>query len=1309
MWSILPASNTVVGLVVSAYLGIKLKTYFKERCQNAPLVEHSKVLRLRTIGGFLSAFTSHMLAKGTIAPPTVPLSLEVIPSFQDCKDFAWSLITFRYIQLPEVPHIRKELFLARLLDRLYSLISYFGSDGFVRRYWFILLPALIVFTVSTMSMLGRRLPKRGGLSRFFRANQREIRGVCLLSSSVILFDAAVRLFIGHSDHYFWMSLRFAFYGIVSATFGLDNVTKANFKYSFYITPIFLFMTWLALLTQRAVGALSWLCLLGFYATAEERGIFPILTSVPWILTGLALVPAGSHIVSGYKDDQVRLALGSGFACIGIGIVLAPISSTKILDEVARDVLTLISDDVPQWLNKAIVHPFVYKVIPSIVQGIKTCAIKCSRMVTKFLGKLKQVVLYVTGIARQASIRGGSVAYDYFCKPVLRYILKPCFDMVKLARDILAKYGKILALQVKWTIEQLFTIIKISLAWVKAAVIWMMKILIRIITVIKDIIVAIGVEIATIVWRLGLNAKSKGSMLASKILDAMKVVATLVWMKLVKPIMSFLIEYAVEPTLDFFAAFVRELVVPIFQWIKDHICRPLFTFIGRVLGFLLMRSPLICGLALIPYVLDSPLFDPAAAAPSFGHHMWFFASNFAFCTVFLSIASRVEVAWRSLPIEGPKWFCFNFVILSVVYGTAFCYKAIQSGVFVMTVVFERRPGFEKDFDGLVINAIFIWLLACIITTAYAKSYDLSIHPTPANNAVSYILTNSMMFGVFAAMIGSEWSSLVQLFRDAIQLLPMIAEGRDLGCSLSYLAMRFLVLAFLDSALAEIIMSISRSPRFRSIWTPWILDLFAATPSQSSSIGFFVAAGGLAMLPIAHAQVGVFRLLCSYAVFSTGMATVSKRYNRVRGAWIFSRNWLLFRSAIRLLFLYSKPLLSLGCSALLLRSTLIHGIAVIGSSDNLMLMGFECFKTLTFAMAAHQGLAFSLILVGSVWENPNIVRRGQIMFSKILRVETLIMGMYTRTGILGRSLGGFVSSYGKALLRVSRYLWTDLVRPILRTCAAFIEYAWKKPATSWIASVGLIIALYWMNRLGLDELATNGILNAVRIIPVYIGKVPIASTTEGVVATALHGARQVVHVVYFAGYEVNGWLNDLRSGNLMDNITFVFGSNVLSFIIAKRAIHNAGNEDFNRVSTIPVIIMGITAFFLHGLAVPSLVVSIFWVAIGKAILARDRQMRRAAGRAYNNQVANLLAGKNSTQVAKILPKEDDLTKVFSSEDCVICTEPIVPKPTSEDMQSSFLPCGHQFHSTCITQWLNQQMRCPICREPVRLTERMLNAVF
>ncbi|MES1923082.1 hypothetical protein MHBO_004620, partial [Bonamia ostreae] len=64
---------------------------------------------------------------------------------------------------------------------------------------------------------------------------------------------------------------------------------------------------------------------------------------------------------------------------------------------------------------------------------------------------------------------------------------------------------------------------------------------------------------------------------------------------------------------------------------------------------------------------------------------------------------------------------------------------------------------------------------------------------------------------------------------------------------------------------------------------------------------------------------------------------------------------------------------------------------------------------------------------------------------------------------------------------------------------------------------------------------------------------------------------------------------------------------------------------------------------------------------------------------------------------LPKED--VEANGRRSCVICISPI-KKPESDGIMVT--PCDHFFHSECLKTWMEQQLKCPICRTQLPSTE-------
>jgi hypothetical protein len=59
----------------------------------------------------------------------------------------------------------------------------------------------------------------------------------------------------------------------------------------------------------------------------------------------------------------------------------------------------------------------------------------------------------------------------------------------------------------------------------------------------------------------------------------------------------------------------------------------------------------------------------------------------------------------------------------------------------------------------------------------------------------------------------------------------------------------------------------------------------------------------------------------------------------------------------------------------------------------------------------------------------------------------------------------------------------------------------------------------------------------------------------------------------------------------------------------------------------------------------------------------------------------------QEPRVLPP---LILCMTPEDCSICLNSITPEEMLYD-----IPCGHFFHQSCLSKWLDRQPSCPLCR--------------
>lgn len=80
-----------------------------------------------------------------------------------------------------------------------------------------------------------------------------------------------------------------------------------------------------------------------------------------------------------------------------------------------------------------------------------------------------------------------------------------------------------------------------------------------------------------------------------------------------------------------------------------------------------------------------------------------------------------------------------------------------------------------------------------------------------------------------------------------------------------------------------------------------------------------------------------------------------------------------------------------------------------------------------------------------------------------------------------------------------------------------------------------------------------------------------------------------------------------------------------------------------------------------------------------------------RIVNTQPVNTQVRTISLSALPALPALPALIMVNDkqNEECCICLD------NSKNQTWSALPCGHKFHGSCISAWLLQQQKCPVCR--------------
>ncbi|KAK7398987.1 hypothetical protein VNO78_10162 [Psophocarpus tetragonolobus] len=64
---------------------------------------------------------------------------------------------------------------------------------------------------------------------------------------------------------------------------------------------------------------------------------------------------------------------------------------------------------------------------------------------------------------------------------------------------------------------------------------------------------------------------------------------------------------------------------------------------------------------------------------------------------------------------------------------------------------------------------------------------------------------------------------------------------------------------------------------------------------------------------------------------------------------------------------------------------------------------------------------------------------------------------------------------------------------------------------------------------------------------------------------------------------------------------------------------------------------------------------------------------------------------------LPTVNDVT---GDDVCSVCMESFIHPNPNTDGENKRVPCGHVYHSNCITLWLDHCNSCPLCRHHIPL---------
>jgi len=143
----------------------------------------------------------------------------------------------------------------------------------------------------------------------------------------------------------------------------------------------------------------------------------------------------------------------------------------------------------------------------------------------------------------------------------------------------------------------------------------------------------------------------------------------------------------------------------------------------------------------------------------------------------------------------------------------------------------------------------------------------------------------------------------------------------------------------------------------------------------------------------------------------------------------------------------------------------------------------------------------------------------------------------------------------------------------------------------------------------------------------------------------------------------------------------------------------------------------AFFHRGSArlLPVVLLLVFcYLYCAAQATARARREREAAQRTLRELRERPRSTKKLAEALASAPKPE---RIFSTEDCLICLEPLAEKTQGDSTARhtrpvSTLRCGHQFHAECVATWINSANgppRCPTCVCPISLSRALLEGAM
>ena len=317
-------------------------------------------------------------------------------------------------------------------------------------------------------------------------------------------------------------------------------------------------------------------------------------------------------------------------------------------------------------------------------------------------------------------------------------------------------------------------------------------------------------------------------------------------------------------------------------------------------------------------------------------------------------------------------------------------------------------------------------------------------------------------------------------------------------------------------------------------------------------------------------------------------------------------------------------------------------------------------------------------------------------------------------VGAALAAMARSVATMAHVAGRVLWRGAVR-VAWLCILPLRVVWRRPGLMLAASAAAVVALWSLHSSGsapspaailapvrrCKELAVTPLL-AVAHATSALGGGTLAAVSFGglllpaaveVCAPALAWTAAVLEA---AGTEAGGVAAAFGSAGALYTRAVAlhaqpaFGALVWLLVAAVAALSDV---EVPPRALAAVQLALLSKFFAASgwLVIPVMGLAVLYLWLSANAAAAAARERRQAAHAF----AQLPARRRREGIKEALAQAEAPSRVFASDDCVICMEALPPDA------ARVLRCGHTFHPDCIAEWCaraSHAPRCPTCMQPI-----------